>query len=143
MKATIIKDSDILIPNQDHQTFTFTGRVIKEGTEVKGDPCFISAKRRGQPFVYRLFKTNQGDYIFLNTIKEMKGIEVTLSADGEQTVVLEPKVQGPPILAILVGAGAGFALGKYRNSPLSTLVLFTVGGALLGATIYSPFIKSK
>ena len=58
IKAQVIEDAKILIPNTEHKNFTDSGEIIEEGTFVSGQVKNIEGLRRGKPFIYRLFLTN-------------------------------------------------------------------------------------
>ena len=88
MKAITLADAEVLIPNNDHKNFTFSGQIIKEGTNINGEEVYINGLRRGEPWVYRLFKTDNNQLIYLNKVKTMPTTEVKLGADAGQTTTV-------------------------------------------------------
>ena len=65
MTAEVIEDAPVLVPNKEHANFTRTEIVIPAGTKIEGEVKIIKGKRRGEPFTYRLFCTNDNQYIYL------------------------------------------------------------------------------
>jgi len=134
MKATVIEDAPVLIPNAEHENFTQTGIVIPAGTEVEGSVKKIEGKRRGEPFTYRLFLTNENQLIHLKKIKPMATTQVYLSADAAPTPTI---VDVPPrklfTTATVIGAIAGGYVGMYmakkRGLNKNT---YMIGGAVAG-----------
>jgi hypothetical protein len=146
MTVEVIQDALVLLPNREHENFTITEQKILKGTILNGKEIQIQGKRRGEPFTYRLFQTNNRQLIHLNKIKPMTTTEITLGADAapSATKVNLPSVSNigiRPILGTIVGLGlayfyskkqgfegnkkyihwaiggvAGFAVGKYLQS---------------------------
>lgn len=144
MKATVIQDAEILIPNSEHKSFSGSNKYIKKGTEIEGMPSVVEGFRRGSIFNYRLFKTDKNQYIFLNKINpvNMATTEVTLSAEGQTpTTVIDvesSKLFGKSsMIGAALGAGAGFIFAtKYKKYNCSTdckkILPLVIGGAILG-----------
>jgi hypothetical protein len=146
MQVEVIEDAFVLLPNREHENFNTTESKIPKGTIISGNKIEIQGKRKGLPFTYRLFKTNNRQLIHLNKIKPMTTTEVTLGADAapSATRVNLPSVSNlgmRPIVGTIVGLGlayfyakkqgfdgqkkyihwaiggvAGFAVGKYLQS---------------------------
>lgn len=114
MKVQVIENATILLPNPDHKNFTESGNFIPKGKVLDGEFKEIIGKRRGQPFKYRLFRTNNGNIIFENNVKPIEMTEVTLGADSQ---VAATKVEMPNPTkfanAHLIGAAIGGAGGYY------------------------------
>lgn len=138
MQIEVTEDAYVLIPNKEHQNFTQTEKLIGKGTILNGEPKTISGKRRGEPFQYKLFLTNNKEYIHLKKTKPMTTTEVTLGADASQTptVVSVPtgkKLLTPMVIGgTLIGAGAGYYFAKSRNFDAKKRNMAIVGGAVLG-----------
>lgn len=137
MKGLLIKDAPVLIPNKEHKNFTENGVVLQKGNVIKGQPRTVEGLRRGKPFTYKLFFTDNNQIIYLNTIKPMEMTEVTLGADSGQTatkVNLIPaeayskiKMQG-----LIVGGIAGFAWAKWKKHDMKKAAMFIGIGAVAG-----------
>lgn len=138
MQFEVIEDAYVLIPNKEHQNFTQTEKLIGKGTILEGEPKTVKGKRRGEDFNYKLFKTNNNEFIHLKKTKPMTTTEVTLGADASltPTVVSVPsakKLLTPTIVVVtLIGAGAGYYYAKNKNFDNKKRNMFIVGGALLG-----------
>lgn len=135
MKAIIISNASILIPNNDHKNFTDSGSVIEKGTIIDGQPKIIQGLRKGKPFAYRLFITNKEEIIHLNKIKPMDKTEVYLGADSNTTptVVRMPNESNfgmRPILGTVIGGIVGYYVAKKKYP--TKLMMFTVLGAVAG-----------
>lgn len=138
MQVTVTEDAKILLPNKEHENFSETQRVIKQGSKIEGEPRFILGKRRGEEFVYRLFETSKKELIFLDKIKPMEKTEVTLNASGNEAqnktvinVSAGEIFSRNKIMGLLIGAASGFAYSKYKRK--GDHVWKSVGiGALIG-----------
>ena len=64
MQVKVIKDAQVLMPNKEHQNFTFTGEVIPAGNILTGHRAQVDGKRRGQDFKYRIFETTDKKIIY-------------------------------------------------------------------------------
>lgn len=137
MKVVTKVDANVLMPNKQHQNFTDSGIVIPSGNILEGEEKVISGLRRGKPFVYRLFYTNNNQFIYLNTVKPMDVTEVKLGADSSQTptkVNLVPAelYTQDKLMGIIVGGVAGFAWAKYKKHDMKRVAMYMGVGALLG-----------
>lgn len=137
MKVVTIKDAPILIPNQDHKNFTMNGVVIPRGVELEGEKKEVAGLRRGKPFTYRLFITNNKQIIYSNNIKPMEMTEVTLGADSAQTPTTINFLPAETFNklrtgGLIVGALAGFAWAKYKKQETKKLLMSIAVGAVLG-----------
>lgn len=138
-KVEVIQDAPVLAVNTEHKNFTATGEVIPQGSVVYGRVFNIDGLRKGQPFKYRVFITNDKKIIHLNKIKPMKVTEVTLGADSKQspTVVdmARPKNNFTKFTVggALIGAGAGWYYAKkMRNLDNKKVTLWVAGLAIAG-----------
>lgn len=137
MKVQVIQDAEVLLPNKDHKNFTMSGEIIEEGTVLNGNEQYIVGLKKGKPFTYRLFKTNNNKLIFLNKIKPMETTEVTLGADSQ---VSPTEVNFAPaenftrvkVTGMLLGAIAGFAYAKYAKHDMKKMAMFIGVGAVAG-----------
>jgi hypothetical protein len=147
MKAKVISDAHVLIPNKNHQNFTRTGEIIPAGTKVEGTVKVINGLKRGLPFDYKLFYTNDKKIIYIKNIKPMEKTEVTLGADAAQsaTVVGLPNTSNlgtRPIIGVVVGATAGFLIARKRKVATHSKVIYTVIGGLVGF-VAGKYLQSK
>lgn len=137
MEAILITDAKVLIPNGEHKNFTETTEVIRKGNKVSGEIENIQGLRRGEPFTYRLFRTNNNKLIYLNNLDKMNVTEVKLGADSSVTstdVNLIPaetfnKIR---INGLLIGAIGGFAWAKYKKYDTKKIAMYIGVGALVG-----------
>jgi hypothetical protein len=142
MEQVIVTDqAQVLIPNGSHKNFTASREVMPKGIMLTGEFIVIEGLRRGQPFQYRLFKIeNTNNYIFTNKTQKtntMEKTEVTLGADAKvsPTVVDIPsnaKANKMPIIAAVIGAGAGFGFAKYRKVEGNAKWIYVAVGAVAG-----------
>ncbi len=134
MIVTIIEDAKVLIPNQEHQNFTETNEVITKDTQVHGKPQNVKGLRRGEPFEYKLFLTNENKLIYLNKIKNMEtestsGIDTPpkISVNLKQNVLAKPHILGA------IGGGlVGLGWAKYKKHEMKKVALATLVGAVAG-----------
>jgi len=128
----------VLIPNKDHKNFTFSDEKIEGGKLVKGTLKAINGLRRGEPFTYRLFLTNDNKLIYQKNIKNMtNATEVTLGADAQTSPIsvnLKPaeNFSSMKITGILVGGAAGFAYAKYKKHDMKKVAMYIGVGAAIG-----------
>lgn len=142
IKAIVLSDTPVLIPNLEHKNLTQTEEIIKGGTEVIGNKKEVHGLRRGEPFTYKLFVVHTEDpednkLIFFNKIKPMDTVDVKLGADAAQspTVVnMKPaeKTHKNEFVGAIVGGIAGFLYCRYKKHDLKKTALYIAGGAALG-----------
>lgn len=137
MKAVVLKDAKILIPNKEHKNFTDSGKIIEEDSIVIGEPKNISGLRRGEDFVYKLFLTNKNQLIHLNKIKPMNTTEVTLGADAQVSatdvnLVPAEKANRMKWYGAVAGAVLGFAYAKYRKHDMKHIAKWIAIGSVAG-----------
>ena len=137
-EVQVISECKILMPNKEHKNFTETKEGFKTGDVLTGRFVNIEGNRRGEPFTYRLFITNDEKIIYKNCVKPMKTTEVMLGADSAQTPTVinltkaetfsKNKTRG-----LLIGGAAGLIFSKYyKKHNLKKVVMFTLVGAGLG-----------
>jgi hypothetical protein len=148
MKVRVIKDSKYLIANKDHKNFTEGSEVVEEDTILKGDARSIEGLRRGQPFTYRLFITENGKILYLNNIEPMKTVEVTLGADEQRSATVvdflpADQFSKMKVAGIVIGGIAGFAYSKYKKHDLKRSAMFIALGAALGYGAGFVFDRSR
>lgn len=137
MKARVIKDTKYLIANKDHKNFTESSELVEQDTILKGEPRNIEGLRRGEPFTYRLFITNEGKILYLNNVEPMKTVEVTLGADAQRTPTVVDLLPAESFskmktAGLVIGGIAGFAYAKYKKHDLKKVAMFIALGAALG-----------
>lgn len=137
MRAKIIENATILLPNPDHKNFTETDNFIPVGKEIEGEYKFIKGKRRGEPFVFRLFQTNTGNLIYQNKLKPMT--EINIGADSKQSIstTRPTKVKGilyndAHIIGTILGSIVGYVLAKKSKKPQKQVILYSIGGGVTG-----------
>jgi hypothetical protein len=137
MEVTVTKDSKYLIPNAQHQNFTESTEWVGEGVMLNGDFANIEGKRRGEPFTYKLFITEDKKILYQNSVEPMKTIELTSGADSQRTptmVNLTPAETFNKVktMGLVLGAAAGFAYCKYKKCDTKKTVMYIFGGAVIG-----------
>lgn len=118
MEVIVEIDAKILVPNKEHKNFTATDLVIPQGTTLEGEKVLVNGMRRGEPFQYKLFKTNDNRYIYLNKIKpSMATTQVYLSADAQQTPTIVDVPQAKLLSTTnIVGAILGYYVGHWYST---------------------------
>lgn len=137
MKAIVIEDAKVLIPNKEHKNFTETDRVISQGVEIEGEQKLIEGLRRGEPFTYRLFVTNDNKIVYLNKVQPMNATEVMLGADDSRTpttVNLLPAETFSKVkmIGILAGGVVGYAYAKNKKMDNRKAIYTSAIGAIVG-----------
>ena len=137
MDAITNQDSKILIPNKEHKNFVETNSIIPKGTEISGDVKVIDGLRRGAPFTYRLFETNNKELLFLKNIEPMNTREITLGADGQTTPTVVDLLPAESFnrtkkMGLVIGAIAGFGYAKYKKHDMKKVAMYIGVGAVAG-----------
>lgn len=146
MKALVKEDAKVLVPNKEHKNFTETNEEIPKGEIIYGEFKSITGMRRGKPFPYRVFITENGQIIYSNKVEEMKATEVTLGADASQTptrVNLLPAetFKTSRVVVALAGAVGGYFYAKKKNP--TKAMTYTIVGGVVGYLAVWAFDKSK
>ena len=98
MQVLTTEDAKVLVPNKEHQNFTATDLVIPSGTTLKGEVKYVDGMRRGEPFKYKLFKTENSQFIYLNktqTKHRKKIMAATWTDELKQEVIAKYEAAGP------------------------------------------------
>jgi hypothetical protein len=139
IKGEIVEQgANVLIPNLDHKNFTFSEERIEGGTIVEGKLKAVNGLRRGEPFTYRLFLTNDNKLIYQKNLKNMtNATEVTLGADAQTSptsVNLKPAetFSKMKLRGVVIGGIVGFAYAKYKKQDLKKVAMYIGLGAALG-----------
>ncbi len=135
MKVRVIEDAPVLIPNQDHQNFTEGKEIIIQGEELTGNPKSINGLRRGQPFTYKLFLTDNNQLIYLKKIKSMEDTETISGADATVVNLKQTALAKPGILGALAGGVIAFGYAKYKKHETKKLWAHVAIGAVAGFII--------
>jgi len=136
MEATLIKEAKVLVPNKE---------TIPEGTVINGEFKSIKGMRRGEPFSYRVFISEDGQIIYSKNIKEMKPTEVILGADGNVTpttvdfLPAEAYKKERMIATIAGAAGAYFYAKKKGKNAMKWAAI----GGVIGYVAVMVLDKSK
>ena len=133
----VIDDAKVLIPNPAHQNFSETEEIIPKGAKIVGQQRLINGLRRGQPFTYRLFYTDNNKIIHLNKIKTMANTETTFGADSQVSptivkVPLQSRLAKATTMGAIGGAIIGFGYAKYKKHDNNKLMLYTAVGGVMG-----------
>jgi hypothetical protein len=155
MEVFVTNDAKVLVPNKEHKNFTATDIIIPQGNVLEGEEVIVNGLRRGQPFQYKLFKTKENQYIYLNKTKpNMANTQVFLGADAQQT----PTIVDVPQTKLLsttniVGAIAGYFVGNYYSKKYQkgNARYYGLAGAVAGVLVARyiakkgtiKFVKSK
>jgi len=139
MKTFTVKEAQILKPNAAHSNFVQTGEVLPTGTKISGEPVVVKGKRRGEDFNYRLFRCDNGAFIYIENVNPMN-TEVKLGADGRNTntgrattIKMPSKaIQNAHLIGAVLGSIAGFVVATKTKKPMKTKVMYAVGGAAIG-----------
>lgn len=148
MQVIVKEDSKYLIPNQQHQNFTEGNEEVGEGVMLNGNFAIIEGLRRGEPFKYKLFITEDKKILYQNNVEPMKTIELTSGAD-EQTsptlVNLTPAETFNKVrtLGIVLGGVAGFAYAKYKGHDMTKVAMHIGIGALSGYALAYVIDRNK
>ena len=137
MQVRVIKDTKYLVANKDHKNFTEGSEIVEQDTVLKGEPKAIEGLRRGEPFTYRLFITENGKILYINNVKPMKTVEVTLGADEQRSATVVDFIPADnfskmKVGGIVLGGLAGFAYAKYKKHDMKKIAMFIALGAALG-----------
>ena len=138
MEVIVQRDSKYLIPNAEHKNFTESNDWVGEGVLLKGNYADIDGLRRGEPFTYKLFITEDKNILFRNNVEPME-TEVTLGADSQRSGTIVNLVPAETfnkvkMTGIVLGALAGYGYSKYKKHELKTMAMFIFGGAVVGFT---------
>ena len=145
MVATLSTDAKVLVPNKEHKNFTETNEIIPKGTEITGDYKSIKGLRRGKPFSFRVFITQNGQIIYSNNIENMKSTEVLLGADSsvtETNIKLSPSIKRATMGAF-VGLAGGYIYANKKGLKGKSLYKYALIGGVLGYTSIYAFDKFK
>lgn len=155
MEVLVTEDAKVLVPNKEHRNFTANGIVIPSGTVLKGEEKIVNGLRRGEPFQYKLFKTEDNQYIYIKKTKpNMATTQVYLGADAQQTPTIVDVPQ-PKLISTtnIVGAIAGYVVGNWyskkyqKGNPRYYGLAGAVAGVIVARYIAKKgtikFVKSK
>jgi hypothetical protein len=137
MIAIVKEDAKVLTPNKEHKNFTETDEIIPQGTEIEGEQKLIEGLRRGEPFTYRVFVTNDDKILYLNKVEPIMGTEVMLGADDSRTpttVNLRPAETFSKVkmIGIVAGGVLGYAYAKSKKMDNRKAIYTSAIGAILG-----------
>jgi hypothetical protein len=150
MTVQTIKNAPILLFNKNHKNFTESDDYIPDGSEINGEVKIIEGNRRGNPFTYRLFITNDNKIIFLNKTNYKDMTDVRLGVDGQTKVTMSPNpiktettINLPGTLNLgkktiyggVLGAITGFAYCKYKKHDNQKTMYYTLGGLAIGGVL--------
>lgn len=148
MLVEIIEDAPILLPNKDHKNFTNSDNVLPKGTLVEGELKNVSGLRRGNPFNYRVFTSNEGDIIYSKYVKPM-AVEVTMGADSQvsptkvEMVSSEKTTTSRKVIGAVVGGVVGYAISKRGTQKTFTQQLMYIGGGALAGFLVGTYMNRK
>lgn len=145
MEAVVLEDAKVLVPNKEHKNFTETNEVIPKGETLNGEFKSISGLRRGQPFSFRVFITNNGQIIYSNKVKQMEATEVTLGADSSRSATVVNMLPAETFKTSRVVFAIAGAIGgvMYARKKGGNKLKFGLIGGLAGYAAVWVFDKSK
>ena len=140
VKAIVIEDTKVLVPNMAHKNFSETEEVIPKGTTIIGHAQTLQGLRRGQPFNYRLFYIDNNKIIHLNKIKIMDNTETTFGADSQvsPTVVkipLQSRLAKASSIGAISGAVIGYGYCKYKKEDNKKAMTYALIGGVIGFVV--------
>tara|TARA_R110000751_G_scaffold116371_7_gene216012 strand:+ start:325 stop:804 length:480 start_codon:yes stop_codon:yes gene_type:complete len=134
------KSATLLVPNELHKNFTETDNYLPENKELTGELLNIKGRRKGDDFMYRLFRTENGSLIYANTIEPIKTetmTEVNLGLDGTPTPTKikmpnNAKYDSAHVIGAVIGTISGFLLARKLKKSKKQRIVFAVAGAAAG-----------
>ena len=145
-QGIIIQNCNFLIPNKEHQNFTESDLAARVGDTIRGEFKNVNGLRKGKPFEYRLFFTNDGKILYANCIRaENISSEIISNVDNLQaplSVNIKPSEQFKYVAA-LVGGIAGYLYGKKQNADKNKLITYIAVGSVGAYGIYYLIEKNK
>lgn len=137
MKAIVKEDAKVLIPNKEHKNFTETDELIPQGTQIEGEQKLIEGLRRGEPFTYRVFVTNDNKVLYLNKIEPDMATEVSFGLDGERTPTTVNLIPAETfsklkVFGLVAGGVIGYVYSKNKKMEGKKALLATSIGVALG-----------
>ena len=131
MIVSTIDNAPVLVPNKEHKNFTESSETIPASTTLVGTFKLINGLRRGKPFDYRIFVTDEGKIIYANTVSpQPKEIESPAKSDSATAGI---KADTLPLLIAGIGAGVGYMLSKRKSKEItSETIIYIVIGGLVG-----------
>ena len=145
--TTILQDAPILKPNLEHKNFTETADLYEAGSKVEGDWKEINGLRRGKPFTYKVFITNEDDIIYSKYVEPM-ATEVTLGADSQvsatkiEMIPSERKTTTIRVVSSVAGGLVGYIYARKNKYDRNKSIMFAGVGALAGFLISKQFTKN-
>jgi len=136
MKAKVLENAKVLLPNKEHKNFTETDVVIPKDTIVDGEQKMIEGLRRGEPFTYRLFVTNDNKILYLNKVEPM-ATEIMLGVDETKTpttinLIPAETFSKVKMIGIVAGGVIGYAYAKSKKMDSRKAVYASAIGAIIG-----------
>jgi len=136
MKAKVLENAKVLLPNKEHKNFTETDVIIPKDTIVDGEQKMIEGLRRGEPFTYRLFVTNENKILYLNKVEPM-ATEIMLGVDETKTpttinLIPAETFSKVKMIGIVAGGVIGYAYAKSKKMDSRKAVYASAIGAIIG-----------
>lgn len=135
MKVQTLEDIKVLTPNSEHQNFTVTNEIIPAKTLLDGEIKVIKGLRRGEPFDYKLFLTNEGKLIYINKLKNMEEQSGVDTPAKVSVNLKQNKLAQPMVLGAIGGALIGFGYAKYKKHEPKKALMYSATGAILGVIV--------
>jgi hypothetical protein len=137
MKAKVLENAKVLLPNKEHKNFTETDVVIPMDTTIEGEQKMIEGLRRGEPFTYRLFVTNDDKILYLNKVEPIMATEVMLGADESRTpttvnLIPAETFSKVKMIGIVAGGVLGYAYAKSKKMDNRKAIYASAIGAIIG-----------
>jgi len=132
MIVSTIDNAVVLVPNKEHKNFTESKDVIPVAKTLVGTFKKINGLRRGKPFEYRVFVTDENKIIYADKVtpqpKEIESNKVATMSIGESKIG-----SSNALLYAGVGAALGYLLSRRQSKEINTQTfLYVIGGAVVG-----------
>lgn len=141
----VVKECPVLLPNTTHKNFTQSRIRLREGQKLNGGYKRIEGLRRGEPFTYNLFITDNNEVLHANNVKPMETTEVKLGADASTTPTVvsvapaeKASTQKVAIITAIAAVG-GFAFCKWKKYPMKKTLVITGIVAIAGLLVAKQF----
>ena len=131
MIVSTIESAIVLVPNKEHKNFTESKETIPASTTLVGTFKKITGLRRGKPFDYRVFVTDENKIIYADKVtpqpKEIK------SPSDSANVSAGKKIATSPLLYASIGAALGYYIANRQSKEFTKkTMIYVVGGAVVG-----------
>lgn len=149
IQASVIQNTNYLMPNKEHKNFTASNENAREGTIINGSFKNVTGLRKGEPFVYRLFFVEDGKILYANCVQAdnvpseiLSGVDNNKSVKGIETNSSKGKIMKAELF-IISGALIGYLIGRNKKLSTNNLIKSSIVGAVGAYGIYCIIDKNK